>query len=138
MLNEDTSTGVHNIVQAVTKAAVSIAYVLIVYSKLGVTDTRITLQADDGAGNGATATFDISGVAAVTPVGLGTPFTNLASNVLNIGNGWIKCTFQFKSNTTTTLNITIGDDNGSGGAAASVSYTGVVGHGMYVALPQLN
>ena len=140
LLNEDTTTGVHKVIQNISKAASAIAYKFVVFSKIGVGRTRITVQIDDGAGNGVISIYDIAGVqiGAASPSGVGTPFTALSASATSVGNGWVNCSLNFTSNTATSLNITILDDNGSGTAGSSVSYTGVVGNGMYLALPQLN
>lgn len=125
LIEDSTATNTHLTVQSVTKAASAIAYTYSVYAKAN-TRTRIMLQLDDNAGNGATAGFDLAGgQIAYAAAGLGTPYTSLSAVITPLGStGWYRCELLATSNTATTIRANVFLDNGSGTAAQSTTYSG--------------
>ncbi len=123
LIEDATATNTHLTIQAVTKAASALPYTFSVYGKTG-TRTRIDLQLDDNAGNGAVMVCDLSGKqVGVTATGVGVAFTTLTSGV-NVVGAWTRCWINATTNTATTLNSTVFLDSGSGTAAISNSYSG--------------
>jgi hypothetical protein len=137
LFENSTTAAVHTNTQAFVKAASANAYSFAVYAKAGLR-TRIELQLNDNAANGAFSVFDLSGgQIGVAATGLGTPFTSLSASITNAGNGWYRCTLIATSNTATALNALIGLDNGSGTGARSNSYAGTINSGALIFGAQL-
>jgi len=106
LTNEDSSNSVHYLVQSFVKAASALPYAISVYAAAGPGRTRQVVQVDDGV-NGAQVVFNLSnGSVGVAPIGLG--------------------------GTSTTLNLKVQNDSGSGSGGISNSYVGTVGNGLYV------
>ncbi len=126
LVEDATVTSTHLTTQSISKAASALPYAFSVYAKAG-TRTRIDLQLDDNAGNGAVMVCDLTAKAVgVTTAGVGGAgaFTVLAANVYGYSNGWTRCSMTATSNTATTLVSTIFLDSGAGTAAISNSYSG--------------
>lgn len=124
LVEDATATNTHLVSQNVTKAASAISYFYSVYAKAG-TRTRIALQFDDNAGNGAVAGYDLSGQQiGYTVAGVGTPFTTLTAFITCWPTGWCRCSISGTSNTATTIRGAAMLDSGSGTAAQSTTYSG--------------
>ncbi len=124
LIEDATATSTHVTLQSKVKAASALAYTYTVYAKAS-TRTRIMLEMDDGAGNGATAGFDLSGgQIAYAAAGLGVAFTAISGSISPMANGWYRCELQATSNTAVAVVSNVFLDNGAGTAAQSTSYSG--------------
>ncbi len=133
LLNEDTSNGGHFVYQQISKAASAITYTATLYQKQGPGRTRSTWAIYTGAtGNGFYATFDLAG-AQIGPVvdRGGGGYTSITTEVTALANGWCRCRATFTTDDGVTTTMLVENDNGSGTAARSDSYVGVVGDGIY-------
>lgn len=118
-VTEDSSTGVHEITQTITKAASALRYAAAVDIKAGNSGTRnILLKVDDGAGNGGYAIFSQAGAIVTDATGIGTAFTLLRA-VVQDNNGIKRAVLQFTTNTATSLIFRVGLVSGT-----TQSYTG--------------
>jgi hypothetical protein len=134
LTNEDSSNSVHYLVQSFVKAASALPYAISVYAAAGPGRTRQVVQVDDGV-NGAQVVFNLSnGSVGVAPIGLGgSPFTSISAAVQSqLVNGFYRCILQATTGTSTTLNLKVQNDSGSGSGGISNSYVGTVGNGLYV------
>lgn len=137
LVEDNTASNTHLVSQTITKAASALAYTFTVYAKSS-TRTRIALQLDDNAGNGAIAVFDLAGQQiGVAAAGVGTPFTSLSSSVTALPGGVTRCVLTATTNTATTIRPVIFLDNGSGTAALSNSYSGNGTSGAFIADAQV-
>lgn len=123
LVEDSTATSTHFAAQTITKGASALAYVFSVYAKPG-TRSRVDLQLDDAAGNGAIMVCDLTGQqVGVATAGVGTPFTTLLGDALPVG-AWTRCTMGAVTNTATSLVASVFLDSGSGTGALSNSYSG--------------
>ncbi len=123
LIEDSSATSTHLTTQTVTKAASAIPYTFSVYAKSS-TRTRIDLQLDDAAGNGAVMVCDLAGKqVGVTAAGVGVAFTALTSGADTVGD-WTRCWINATTNTATSLVSTVFLDSGAGTAAISNSYSG--------------
>lgn len=138
-LSEATTTSsAHSALQAITKAASSLAYSFSIYAK-AAERTRIVLQMDMGtSSNGAFVIFDLAGgqigVAAAT---FGAGWTVGTPSIQSVGNGWYRCTLNATSDTNTTIRPRVDIDAGSGTGAQNNGYAGTVGSGVLIYGAQL-
>lgn len=132
---ENSSNGVHRLVQDVTKAASSLAYTLVVRAKAASGSRRLVLvlrRGDDASG--VYTTFDIQGGALGTAVtAFGSGWSGGTASILSLGSGWYRCQLAgVTTDTSTTIRTDIELDNGTGTAALSNSYTGNSTSGLYL------
>lgn len=129
-ITEDGTVGVHQIIQSVTKAASALTYTASCWFAPGAGDRVPFVYADDNAGNGAYAIFNFDYASDLRPtaVGLGTPFTTLATWLsaggLNAADktspyGYVRVGLTFTTNTATTLRVAFGLSDGT-----NLSYQG--------------
>lgn len=125
-LNEDTSTGVHSVFQAITKAAVVLPVSCSLYAKAG-TRTQVKFFFHGlSTSDGVYAIFDLSAgsVGAATTIG---DFTSGAASIVSVGNSWYRCCLTAQSDDSTSVTMNIRIYNGS-----TDSYTGVAANNLYI------
>jgi len=123
-LVEDTSTGIHCLIQTISKAASATQYAFsVLVQAAGRTDIRLTL--DDVGSNNVGATFTLSGSGSTSSVSATGTFTGASATIVKIGSYYL-CTLVGTSATETTLRLQY--QLVSGG---SVSYTGDGSSGAY-------
>lgn len=124
LIEDATATSTHFAAQTVVKAASALPYNFTVWAKSS-TRTRIALQLDDAAGNGAVMVCDLAGQqVGVNTAGVGVAFTALGQGVEAFANGWTRCRMTATSNTAVALVASVMLDSGSGTGALSNSYSG--------------
>jgi hypothetical protein len=123
MVVEDTSTGLHRVVQSITLGGTvdSSPYTISVYAKAG---TRSRFQFNDTTQGGALglAIFDLAAGTVVSGVGTGT------GTITNVGNGWYRCAVVV----TKGLSVTGSPQIVLVSSGTTASYTGDGTSGLYV------
>lgn len=83
------------------------------YAKAGTKSSFRLILLTDGS-NYAEVGFDISAGTAGTPAVVGTRYTAASARIVNVGNGWYRCSISASTNTLTTVNSWLRADTAVG------------------------
>ena len=126
------ATGTFEIGQGLAKAASSITYTLSGFSKVAGYDFLI-FRIDNGAGNGVKGAFNISTATVSTAFATnGSGFTFVGTSLTSVGNGWVRWSVSFTTDTSITLRPIIYVSNATGDGFSVPSYTANGFSGMFM------
>jgi len=101
---ESATMALHQMTQAITKAAAATVYTMSIYAKAaGRTGLRFMVQ-ESGGLNGAYAEFNVSTGTVLTAASTyGTGWVANTQSIQSVGNGWYRCTLCFTSGVETSV-----------------------------------
>jgi hypothetical protein len=107
-LQEDATTGLHDVLQSITKAASGVTYAVSFYVKQGVGTRNLKIQVDDaGSGNGMSyVVTPTTGAIVAGPTMIGAGWASVgAMTYTALPNGWGRFAFVVSTAATTTFRI---------------------------------
>lgn len=127
---EDTTTGSHYVVRNVTKPTATGNYTWCFYAKAGErSEVAIYFRGSDAA-DFLRARFNLTG-GTIPYSSVGGTWTNSYTDIRNAGNGWWLCIASATVDASSTLMPILCTSNGIV-TGANNSFTGTLGHGVYV------
>lgn len=126
------ATGTFGISQNLAKPASSITYTLSGFSKSAGYDFLI-FRIDNGAANGVKGAFNISTATVSTAFTTnGSGFTFVGTSLTSVGNGWVRWSVSFTTDTSTTLRPIMYVSNVTGDGFSVPSFTANGFSGMFI------
>lgn len=123
----NTTNGFHDVqTPPIVKSGVSTAEICTIFAKVGgYTRLYVQVQNNTGAAN-TQAVYDLAGlqVSHNTTFGSGWSTDPAHTDIISVENGWVRLRLGYATDTVGHIQIQIFPDNGSGTAAASLSFAG--------------